>query len=49
VQVRLKKEQLALLDTWISLQPPPRPSRPAAIREILMSSLLDAGRGKSEK
>jgi hypothetical protein len=39
VQVRLKQEQLALLDKWIMSHPHPRPTRPAAIREILMKTL----------
>lgn len=39
VGVRLQPDQLAALDTWISQQPAPKPTRPAAIRAMVQASL----------
>jgi hypothetical protein len=46
IQVRLKRDQLALLDAWIAKQPSPKPSRPAAIRSILSEALARRAKRK---
>lgn len=39
VGVRLLPEPLAALDQWIARQPAPTPSRPEAIRRLLVTAL----------
>jgi len=36
VGVRLQPDQLAALDHWIEQQPDPKPTRPEAVRRILV-------------
>lgn len=37
--LRLHHPMLAVLDAWIAAQPEPRPTRPEAIRRILVEKL----------
>ncbi len=39
VQVRLSPEQLTALDEWIAGCPAPKPSRPEAIRMLMVATL----------
>lgn len=39
VTVRVPPDALAALDAWISAQPDPKPSRPAAIRDLVEKGL----------
>jgi hypothetical protein len=39
VNVRLERPALDILDAWIAAQPEPRPSRPEAIRRLLVEAL----------
>lgn len=43
ITVRVPPAQLEPLDTWISDQPDPKPSRPEAIREALSEHLKAKG------
>src|SRR5437763_189045 len=40
VGVRLLPPNLSALDSWIAIQPEPRPSRPEAIRRLLAEALV---------
>jgi hypothetical protein len=44
VGVRLQNDQLAKLDDWGASQPPPKPSRPEAIRRLIELGLKAAER-----
>ena len=37
--VRIQLDQLAALDAWIARHPEPRPTRPEAIRRVLVAHL----------
>jgi hypothetical protein len=39
VGVRLQPDQLAALDAYIARQPEPKPSRPEAIRRVIMGAI----------
>ena len=39
VVVRLQPDQLAALDAYIARQPEPKPSRPEAIRRVIMGAI----------
>ncbi len=41
VTVRLHRDTLSALDTWIAAQPEPKPSRPEAIRQLMGKALKD--------
>lgn len=41
VNVRMASDQLVALDTWIALQPDPKPSRPEAVRRLLARALKE--------
>lgn len=42
IQVRIQPEQLRILDAWVSVQPDPKPTRPAAIRKLMAKALVEA-------
>jgi hypothetical protein len=39
LHVRLRRSVVDALDAWIAAQPPPRPTRPGAIRRLLAEAL----------
>jgi hypothetical protein len=39
VQVRLQPDQMAALDAWIVRHPDPKPTRPEAIRRMIVAHL----------
>jgi hypothetical protein len=39
IVVRLQPDQLAALDAYIARQPEPKPSRPEAIRRVMMGAI----------
>ena len=42
IGVRLQAGELRLLDRWIDHQPDPKPSRPAALRQMLRETVAEA-------
>jgi hypothetical protein len=49
IGLRLYPDEEAALDGWIAKQPDPKPSRPAAIRQLLRKTLLKSSGRKTNR